>query len=226
MPKRKYFKRKRRKARKRFRTKRRRKRTRIPASIPQRATRRFRCVVADVLLTSTAGATNLHLIRANDPVDPFGNISGVGTDYQPIGWDQWSVFFNHYVVTGSKLTTYVSTATSDARGYTGVTLDSATLPNFTSEYYIERKLGSYRFISQPRNSQKLTCKYSTRKFFNVVDVKDNLSRLGNDVLSSPTDLAYFRHWWQAAAGASESVRATYILDLVVTFSEPRMVDRS
>lgn len=221
MPKRKrYYKRKKRKFRKKRYAKRRR--YRIPPAILNRTTRRFRIVTRDLSMTSTSGNLTRTYVRANDMVDPLADIV---TAQKPLAWESWKVFFNHYVVLGSRINLYFTAQTADTRGIVGVNLiDSKNVTYADTSDYMEQKRSRFGFFNHSNKAVKLSKSFSARKFFNVKDVKDNVDRLGADILSSPTDLAFYHIMWQADGTSTKTVHGTVVLDLICLFSEPRLIN--
>lgn len=227
MPKRKYT-RKRRKRRRRLKSRgirkrfRRKYRSRIPNSIQNRSVRKFRWVLADHALTSPSGVMISLQFNANSPHSPCPSVTGSG---QPVGWDQWVVFFEKYMVLGSKMDAYI-TGNQNQRGTVGLysTTDLVAFGNERS--YIENKRGPYRFLSHNTRAIKMKSSYSPKRMFAIKDIKDNKSNLGASFGSSPNMLSYFRMWFRSVDTATETIRITFVIDFIVLLHERVNMDPS
>lgn len=132
-------------------------------------------------------------IRANGIYDPEVPIGGE----QPMGRDQWAGLYNHYVVKSSNIKVQFMTPnlTTDApRPITvGILLDDdATLEATLTKTVMER--GNCNCITMPMYyDQKvtLTKTYDCTKWFDIVDVQDNVARVGAPVGADPSEQAHF-----------------------------------
>lgn len=179
--------------------------------------------VEKVSLTLQGGAINKYIFRANSCADP----NQTSTGHTPMGWDQWKALYNHYVVSGAKISV---TATHDAddsnaRPYRiGCYIsDSNTTAYSDANSFIEAKKGTWKHSGLNTKVARVKSFYSCKNFFNVKDVKDNLDRLGAPVGSNPGDVAFFHIW--AEQDDINPVNFTYltfnvIIDYIVKFSEP------
>lgn len=185
---------------------------------------------ATVSLNPGLGTTANHVFRANGLYDP--DQTGIG--HQPMGFDQWSTFYNHYVVESSKMNAeffYSSTTAVDSGIVCGIMLsDDATVPT-----------GFYGLIEQPTtvyNSMQAThpmtrrvmCSknFKAKEFFNIKDVIDNTSRIGAAVNATPIEVAAFVVWASSVEGTVDPppITALITMDYVVTFSEPKELPMS
>lgn len=175
--------------------------------------------------TSNLGSINFIKYRANSIFDP--DYSGVG--HQPFGYDQWSILYNHYVVLGSKITVKVinSIPNGTSPSYMGCYLSDDTSIPYTEAYQLmEAGKGTYR-LNNPGNNRPITfgSRFSAKKYFNVVDVKDN-SRLGASVVADPLEGAIYNVWFQTGNGSTSTIYLSIRLEFIVSFSEPRDVNTS
>lgn len=169
--------------------------------------------------------------KANGLYDPDPNIGG----HQPYMRDTWASMYNHYVVLGAKITVnFCVDATSSnyqPASIVGISLeDDQSFPTLPSTL-IESGMSKWRMADQAltrgSGSCKLTHTYSTKRFFNVKDVKDNLDRLGAGVNGDPTDMAFFNIW--ATSGDSDQLddpqpfQCNVVIDYIVAFSEPKIL---
>lgn len=172
-------------------------------------------------LTSVFGSLTSDTITLTSPYAPES--SG---GHQPLGFDQHTALYNHYVVLGAKVTFKVLDYTTGNGGASMVgsyISDDNGAPYSTYTSFIEGRRGPYRAITNMRNSVGWTSKFSTKKFFNVTDVKDNLDRLGSGVTTSPLENAYMHVWAQClnATDASSQYTIQYTIDYIIAFSEPK-----
>lgn len=99
--------------------------------------------------------------------------------------------------------------------------DDLTIPYTTSVQIMAAKRGAYRTIVAGDNrAKKIKMNFSTKKNFNVRDVKDNLTRLGATIAANPTELSYFNVWLQGLDVQTVSVNLIVHIDYIVLFSEP------
>lgn len=147
--------------------------------------------------------------------------------HQPYGYDQAQVFFNHYVVLGARATVNFTTAELEET-YTPIVVgmyladDTTNYSDYTT--MIESKKGVHMLIPHQQNPKKtLSFNYSTKKFFNVVDVKDNLDRLGAAFESSPTEGANLVVYAQSCDRSSflPNIQGYIVIDYIVALSEPK-----
>lgn len=146
----------------------------------------------------SSGTVGLFRIRANGLNDP--DQSGIG--HQPYGYDQIATYFSRYVVESAKIKVRCCSlsASGTARPIIyGVRLDAdlSTTNTFPNDM-IEDPLTNYKVnngnaYNQGYNvNQAVTKSFSTKRFFNIKDLKDqNYSRLAADTSSDPADEAYF-----------------------------------
>lgn len=186
-----------------------------------------------VSLNSASGAIATNFFRANSIFDP--NQTGIG--HQPLGRDQWELFYNTYTVIGAKVTvnfcvqgvpTPSSTATQLAVGI--YLCDDTTVPT-TVEEMVEQGLSKWNYIIGVSQSGKairqMTHTYSPKKFHNIKDMKDNQALLGADFSTNPVQQAYFAVWSGACAGGDPgAISCDVIIDYIVLCSEPKTLAQS
>jgi len=170
-------------------------------------------------ITSTLGALGSYVFRANGIYDP----NYTGTGHQPMGFDQWAALYNHYVVLGAKMTVKVlPSASSTAPCIIGTMVtDGTAVPYTTPGTFIEAKRGPYRLFKATDRVVSLVQKYSSKKQFNVTDVKDNVARIGAPVTADPTEDAMFNIWFFTMDNTTASPNLFVTIDYIVEFSEPK-----
>lgn len=184
--------------------------------------RRAHLRYADTIdLTSTVGSMAAYRFRATSLFDPDQS----GTGHQPMGFDQWAQLYNHYVVVGAKISikSLSGQSGSSISSICGCYIsDDTTFPYSTSDGFIEAKRGAWRTMTHQRNTVSFYVKFSTKKFFNITDVKDNVTRVGAAVGANPTEEAYFNVWFQDLDGTTSATgRFQICIDYIADFSEPK-----
>lgn len=164
-----------------------------------------------------------------------------GGGHQPLGFDEWSTFYNHYVVIGSKITchfTYSTSTTSSTASSLAVGVylsdDSSVAASSFSEL-VEQGMSRYKI--KPANMQSIaggnsapivTCNYSAKKFYNVANVSDNVTRIGAPVTATPSDTAVFHIWAGDPLGSADLpvIGVSFKVEYIVLFSEPKELVQS
>jgi len=183
----------------------RRRRNYAPRTIPRGllgfpAQRRvpMKCVGSfDVLTTVNAGAAIDYVFNANSISDI--TITAGGTN-RPLGYDQWKLFYNRYIVTGAKMFFKVvfsySTATHAIPFRVAVTLDDDNAFQPATGTLMEQGLTKTKIVHVASISDSHVTNiagrgFSCRKYFNITDVKDN-PNVGAVFDNDPTQRAYYR----------------------------------
>lgn len=179
---------------------------------------------------AASGDVAHYYFRSNSIFDP----DYTGTGHQPFGHDQWALLYNHYVVLGAKITvkfTNTANGVGDALivGIMNRSHYDTSTTNLTQ--ITEQNKVRYRTMTPwTGSSRSMTCKFSTKKFFNVVNVKDNLARLGATFGANPTELAYFDIFCGSADASNldnpAAVNLFVIVDYIVALSEPKNLAQS
>lgn len=179
-----------------------------------------------VQLVSTGGTLAEHFMSANSLFDP--DTTGVG--HQPMGFDQWSVLYNHYIVSGAKISVKkVATTLNNANPTVfGVYTTDDTTTLYTSwQEFSEAKRGSVNVMTGGvTNASSSIGKFSAKRFFNITDVKDNRDTIGASITASPSDGAYFSVWFQSLNLSNVTQDFLITVDYICDFSEPRDVAQS
>lgn len=177
--------------------------------------------------SATNNLTSNQAFRANGIFDP--DYTGAG--HQPLGHDQWNTFYNHYLVVGSKIsvTMVPSVATGNGMTLIGCWLTAnANLPTTNMTEMMEKNRGMFQ-LDYLRNTRckRVVCKYSPRKFFNVKDTKDNLTRIGASFGANPSDVAIFNViYGQNFMGAAIPIQCVVCIKYIVLLSEPKNLPTS
>lgn len=187
----------------------------------------MRYVVA-VNIDPGIAAVGNHVFRANSIFDPDLTATG----HQPLGHDEWAMFYNHYTVQSSKIKVeYVHNDVVAIGGaFIGLYLsDDATIPS-SGLKIAEQGLGKYQTVTEdraPTRSPKLSNYFSAKKFFNISDIKDN-HQLGAAFGANPTEEAFYNVWIAPLDGLSDVGQYTCLvtIDYTVIMHEPKSLTTS
>lgn len=184
--------------------------------------------VDTIRMDPAAGASATHRFRANSINDP--DITGAG--HQPLGHDQWAAFYNHYVVLGSKITCkFIAESTSQTSSLCALyTSDDEFTPN-TAIVTIEQGLAKWRsgvLSTDGQSSMRVVNTYSAKKFFNLTDVKDNVTRVGAYFENNPSDGAVYTLQYAALNLLSDlaAIQVLVTIEYTVSVSEPKSLAQS
>lgn len=215
------------KRKKTYRKKKRRSVRRIPRGIPFLNIPKVSKLkyTESVKLISVSGSLGSNIFRLQSIYDP--NLSGVG--HQPYGHDTMMTMFNHYTVMGAKVSisfTPVDTGTPSAVGV--LVSPTNSIPYTTYDAIKEARQGVQKQLrGGASGTLGMSINYSTKKFFNVSNIKDNVSRLGASFGSDPVENSYLFVYQQPLDFTSSvNVYATVSIDYVVMFSEPKLLPTS
>jgi hypothetical protein len=201
--------------------------------IPTLKNKKLRYADFDTLTTSV-GTTSSFQITANGLYDPYA--SGVG--HQPMGFDQYAAFYNHYVVRNAKLRASFALTSDPSNGIGwlayGITRsDDTTVPTVWTTL-VEEGNTAWGFTKfRPRSTFKdttVTLDLDMARFFQVkpkdLTAKDSLNAL---VSANPTDTAIFTVWvaWvDTSETAAVEVSVAYHVDFIADFYEPKNLPAS
>ena len=177
-------------------------------------------------VTSTLGTVTNYFFKANGLHDPDAQAGG----HQPMGRDQWALFYNHYTVVGAIIRIRIMPNNGNVVPcMAGVYLNAdGTSTMTTPAQFIEQKRGMYRqFHGGESRPITLVCKFSARKFFGCKNPEDR-EDLGASLTTSadPTELAYFNFWFLTMDSSTHSVNVTFSIDYRVKFREPKTLAQS
>lgn len=175
-----------------------------------------------ITINPSAGQAGTYTFSANGLYDP--NISGTG--HQPYGFDQLCALYNHYYVTGAKMT--ITTITADSYYTIGIKLcDASTLNSSIPDNLMEQPAFRKRVISNnaASTSSSITQYFSTKKFFRL---KNKSFIMADDTLSgsasgNPAEQAYFVIVFQPAVALQDLSNSTFQvqIDYIATFAGPK-----
>lgn len=177
---------------------------------------------------SPSAARGATVFRASSIYDPDYTAGG----HQPLGYDQWAPFYDHYIVVSSKLTATVGLNIGQPGRAINFGVFPAHDPTAISSFWpiMESARGGWNTLAGGAyaggdNQKTASATYSARRFFNIRDVADNVDRLGAAYNDNPTDEAYFVVWYetadQLAANEACALTFTVTIDYLVLLSEPK-----
>lgn len=183
----------------------------------------------DVLnYNSTANYTN-YAYSANSAFDPYQGAGG----HQPRGFDQWSQFYNHYIVISSKMTVTASVLVPiEQTVHVAITEsdDTALVTTNGITSLEEGGKATWACIANTTaggadNQKSLSRTWSSKKWFGYANVSDNFDQLGASVAENPPDQAFF----MLAVGSPNFVSFTnpvlmnldVMIEYLVMFREPK-----
>lgn len=175
------------------------------------------------LQQSTGLTPTVNFFRANGCHDPDETLGG----HQPMGWNEMTQFYNHYVVLGSKITVTFCNVQNDHL-VCGIFLDDNAALSYTSyEGLIEAKKGKYvAFVGGSQGSRKISANFSAKKFFNVKDPEDN-TQIQAAVGADPVNQGHFAVWSQCLDKSNAlTVECVVVIDYIVKFMEPKDLGQS
>lgn len=184
-----------------------------------------------ITLDPAAGTSAVrNIFRANSVFDP--NQTGVG--HQPLGFDQWSVFYDNYIVIGARCkATFMSQSTSiQGSAVVGVILTDSTASLPIATTIMEQPNSKFALMTNMDANQKktVTKNFSAKKFFGLQSVKDNRATIGAAVTADPTEEALFSvyaaSYDSAATIDPSSIKVSVTIDYIVMFTERKTLAAS
>jgi len=171
---------------------------------------------------------------ANGMFDPTTAVGG----HQPLGFDQYAVIYDHYVVLGSKIHVvfWTENAATTYASIVGIKLDDDDALSTTNpQTVIEQpaRLTKWKMLRNNSTSGDQTIvdvynSYSAKKFNGIKDVKDNKSWIGASCAANPTEMAYYILFAGHPDGATDlpDIKYQVIIDYIVQFSELKNIPLS
>jgi hypothetical protein len=173
-----------------------------------------------------AGVTASHVLSANGMFDPDITSSG----HQPLGFDNFSLFYDHYMVLGAKVTVTAVNVSTTVPILFGVTLrDSATVTSSSIDYIKEQGSTGWQYCGNINNSRppKQVKGFSAKKFFTKGDLRD-CAELKGSTGGQPAEQAFFHIWTGAANHSSDPATVTFnfIIEYMALWTEPKPLAQS
>lgn len=172
-----------------------------------------------VTINPTAGVLGINIFSCNGLFDP--DITGAG--HQPMGFDQWMSFYEHYTVLGSKITaifTPNSATVGTGQMICGIYTDSNTTSTSTITTMVEQPGTRFGFVPLAGAAPpiRITKTFSSRKFFGKPRgslIAANTYK-GTDA-ANPTEGAFF-HVFCGASDATSDPGAVFVQVLITYYA--------
>lgn len=188
-----------------------------------------------ITLDPDLGVAKSYIFWANGLYDPDYTSTVTGTGHQPLGYDQWSTFYDHHIVLGSKCSATFQSTGSTATGNTyvvGVLLgdNNISLNGVGVSKLIEQGRSRYKTLgvdTSGSNTKTVVKKFSAKKFFSCKDVQDRTDIAGG-VSTDPEEGAFY-HIWAAPSNNANDPGVLYVnvlIEYIVLFKEPRLIAQS
>lgn len=188
---------------------------------------RFRWVSNFTLNPDSTNTLGVIRFRCNDPTRPDGSDL-----HQPLRWRRTTNFYQEYLCIGAKITvTRVNSVTNSLDGIPqvwGIFLDNdQTIISPNYQQLMEQGRGKHRLTSSANSygNQRISMGFSTKKYFNLHDLKDNWAQFGAETLSTPNKKAWWVVYVQNLNPTEDVFKSHYMvsIDYSVLFSKPREI---
>lgn len=202
---------------------------RIPRSLPVSPLARLK--YCDTLtLDPDTGSVAEHVFNANSLFDPDNGLGG----HQPMGFDEFASFYGKYVVIGAKMKATFSGfygGADSVPAIVGCRLSDTATGMTDINRLLEQGRSNHKVLNHSTYSGKsivINKYFSPKKFFNITDVKDNVSSIGALISANPTNMAHFIIWAAAHNGTADppAVQVLVEIEYLVQFSEPKQLQTS
>jgi hypothetical protein len=172
--------------------------------------------------THTSGAVQTWLFRGNSVFDPDYTFTG----HQPVGFDEYAAFYQHYIVRRSRIVVYVSSLTAAVPQVCVVRPVTEIVAATDYKEQVEATMSSYKVI--PTTSipvQTIENVASTSKLFEAQLSSDQ--DFGALVTTNPAKVWYWQIVTEPANGASTTVLAlTVVIEYDVEFDQKQVLTTS
>lgn len=196
--------------------------------LPNNQTVSLRYVENINLAPGALGVPAQYVWRANGAYDP--NMTGVG--HQPMFWDTYANMYNHYIVTGAKITahTWMEQTASSFGSVVGIKIDddATVTQNVMTIMELKDPIFHSKFMNCNASSTTayatVSHTYEPKSFFGIKDPKDNRDNIGALTNANPTEQAYWVLHWQHVDGNTvlpANLKGYVVIDYTINFSEPK-----
>lgn len=198
------------------------------APCPPRALVKMRYNTPITLDVGVTGIAAIHAFSCNGCYDP----DATGTGHQPMGFDQWSSFYQRYQVLRSKITvTFFATADPLQRSIVGIRTNAqTTLAYSTAATICETGDVAYApltFATGGNNVARVTKHFDARQQFGARGIigEDALSAL---ITANPSEQYYFIVFAAPASPGDDTpeIDCQVQIEYEVLFSSPREMSSS
>lgn len=172
-----------------------------------------------------------YVFRGNDLYDP----DYTGTGHQPMGFDQWMGWYDHFVVISSKITVTfmtdgVQSASTKGSARVGIKIDDDASTSAYTQTIMESNNNRWTFLNTNSNQfARLTMKASTRKFLGRSKVLSD-PELKGSTSASPTEGFYYTLFadWPTGDTTNDpgAIQAAVYIEYLAVLIEPKDVTSS
>jgi hypothetical protein len=171
------------------------------------------------------GTPATHIFSANGIYDP--DITAIG--HQPIGFDQWMNFYDHYTVVGAKINVNFTNHNTGDSYVCGVHLDDDVTVIGNANSLREQK-SNYTYLNRAGESssmRQLSQKCSVKKYLGKSNLVDSDECKGT-TSANPAEQVYFHVWCAPLDGTSDEgdLRCNVQIDYLVLLTEPKNLSES
>lgn len=196
----------------------------MKSPMPTKFTTKMRYVEQYSINPGASGLCASYVFSANGLYDP--NITSTG--HQPRGFDQLIQIYDHYVVTGSKITIRTCAPSTETSNYIiGVALRDGPTTDTDPNDYLEGSYNKWRIVPSGSNGvTKIVQKASVGKFLGRNNVLSD-SQLKGSASGNPTEQCYF-HVWASSLELTDPGAIYFVaeVEFILTFIEPKDVAQS
>lgn len=207
------------------------------APVPRSSLVKFR-YTDDAILNGGVATSAVHLWSANSLFDP--NFTATTTGHQPMGFDQWSPFYDHYTVIGAKIIAQFMPPSGfqSENQIVGVYVDDNSVPDTSYHGIREQPESNWKLMSgNGTGAVTVTKKLSIKRFFNsknVLDQKELSGIMGNFPSDppphggSPSEQVYFGTYSQGASVADDPnpINVHVMIEYIAILHEPKELGQS
>lgn len=151
-----------------------------------------------------------------------------GTGHQPLGFDQFMLLYDHYVVIGAKITVFVDNKwTSPMTVGIAVMDDATTLSNHRYWEYDETVMKMLGSTNGERRIQTISAQVNPNKFLGIFNPMSEAKVEGDDA-ANPTDKVFFHVFAGTVDGSAVTTNPRFAarLEFQVVFKEPKQLAKS
>ncbi len=167
-------------------------------------------------VSTTSGIMAIYQWRANSAYDP----DYTSTGYQPLGFDQWATYYNHYVVERLDYEVQANPVSAYPMLYGLYVSDDATIPSNPTD--LTNLGGSTRISAHYSTPPVLKGTIVMKQFFNRSGDIANDTKLSAAVTADPTEQVFLSFYAQPLDETSTiTMKALVRLRFRVRFMEPK-----
>jgi hypothetical protein len=174
-----------------------------------------------ISLNPGLGAASIYQFKANGMYDP----DFTGSGHQPMGFDQWMTFYDHFTVVGSKIT--ITAINNQPETYTlacSLVDDTAIINPTSFSGFLERNGTVWKHIapvSGSANKGTISKKFSAKKFFGTKDFIGKSEFKGTSA-GDPSELAMFNIILYAFDRQTDvpGLTMNIVVEYITVFTEP------